>query len=210
MEDLGKYLREQRELSGISYEQIWEDIRIKEEQIKSIEENKLFELGDFGFVKVLIFNYARYLNADTDTVMNEFHILMPDTIKQRFHPVKPVKEKKIMLSTNFLWTVGILIFVLILGSILLTAYRNGHLSSPNIFGKDNQGVKSSKSNEERTPAKPDSLREHMRKLTEAIPKDPETEASKSKASTSKRKVSDDTTDYIGEQIGLSPISVEIN
>jgi cytoskeletal protein RodZ len=88
MEDLGKYLREQRELSGISYAQIWQDIRIKEEQIKSIEENNLFELGDFGFVKVLIFNYARYLNADAEKVMNEFHVLMPDTIKQRFHPAK--------------------------------------------------------------------------------------------------------------------------
>ncbi len=210
MEDLGHYLKELRESSGISYEQIWEDIRLREDQIKLIEENNLFQLGDFGFCKVLIFNYSRYLNADSAKVMSEFHILMPDTIKGRFVPAKPVKEKKIMLSTNFLWTVGIVIFVLILSSILFTAYQNGYLSSPNIFAKDKADNKPQVDETRNDVARPDSLREHMRMLTEGIPKDQEIPTKANKSATKPSRISDDTTDYIGEQMGKSPINIDLN
>jgi hypothetical protein len=71
-------------------------------------------------------------------------------------------------------------------------------------------TKSTDKTDENVPAKPDSLREHMRKLTEAMPQELDTGSNKPKTSAPKRKVSDDTTDYIGEQMGVSPISVEIN
>ena len=125
MENLGKYLKDLRESRAIDYNQVYEDIRITQAQIEAMEENRLFDLGHYGFVKALIYNYARYLEADLDAVMREFMVMMPANTKKEFRPNKVVKEKKIMLSTNFLWTVGILVFVAILGSILFHSYRQG-------------------------------------------------------------------------------------
>ena len=111
MESLGKHLLELRLKRGISYDTIWQDLRFSENQIKALEANKFFEIGEYGIVKAMIYNYARYLEADVSAVMAEFRIMMPEHTKKEFTPRKNLIEKKIMLSTNFLWTVGIVIFV---------------------------------------------------------------------------------------------------
>jgi cytoskeletal protein RodZ len=132
MESLGKYLRELRLQRDLSYDQVWQDIRLAEQNIRALEENRLFDIGNYGYVKAMIFNYARYLEADVDKVMAELKIMMPENTKRNL-PRKTLKESKIMLSTNFLWTVGILIFVAILGSILLYSYNQGWLQTPQLF-----------------------------------------------------------------------------
>ena len=44
MENLGKYLLELRLQRGYSYQDIWNELRFKEDQIKAIEENRLSAL----------------------------------------------------------------------------------------------------------------------------------------------------------------------
>ncbi len=204
MESLGKYLRELRLQRDLNYEQIWQDIRLSEQNIRALEENRLFDVGNYGYVKVVIFNYARYLEADVDKVMAEFKIMMPEHTKKEFTPRKTLKERKIMLSTNFLWTVGILIFVAILGSILLYSYNQGWLKTPDLFERHTEVADSpvEKIEEEQ---KPDSLRMRMRILSESIPKSNVAQDLKSTDS-----VPRDTTDYIGNILGKSPVNVRIN
>ena len=48
MENLGVYLQKLREEKGISYQKVFEDLRLREEQVRLIEENRFFELGHFG------------------------------------------------------------------------------------------------------------------------------------------------------------------
>ncbi|MDZ4122446.1 MAG: helix-turn-helix domain-containing protein [Candidatus Cloacimonadaceae bacterium] len=206
MEDLGKYLKDLREAHGTTYKKVWEDIRISELQVKNIEANDLFAIGAYGFTKALIFNYARYLEADIDRVMQEFAVLMPDTLKGRFKPSDPVKEKKIMLSTNFLWTLGIVIFVLILGSILYSAYQNGYLRAPNLFSEKEVKQKSEKVVES---VKEDSLRQRMLILTETMHNG---DAAPKKVQQDKKraKKNSDDTDYLGDLMGESPINPKID
>lgn len=205
MENLGKYLYELREQRGIDYRRIHDDIRLEKHHIKALEENRLFDIGHYGFVKALVYNYARYLEADLPAVMHEFGIMMPDNTKKEFNPRKALKEKKIMLSTNFLWTIGITVFAAILGSILYYSYINGWLATPEFFGKDNQETRQETAiNPE--PPKPDSLRLRMRVLSESIPQN---NMATDLNRTSTRAVHD-TTDYVGNILGKSPVNVPVN
>lgn len=204
MENLGKYLKDLRESRAIDYNQVYEDIRITQAQIEAMEENRLFDLGHYGFVKALIYNYARYLEADLDAVMREFMVMMPANTKKEFRPNNVVKEKKIMLSTNFLWTVGILVFVAILGSILFHSYRQGWLKAPDFFSKEAEAGPVAQEEAEQ-PVERDSLRMRMRILSESIP---QSNVMMEEGHTSSSIL--DTTDYIGNILGRSPVNVPIN
>jgi cytoskeletal protein RodZ len=204
VESLGKYFLQLRQSRQIDYPQIWQELKITEQQIKALEQDRYFELGTYGFVKLLVYNYARYLEADLDLVMAEFRIMMPEHTKPEFTPRKNLKEKKILLSTNFLWTLGIVIFVAILGSILLHSYRQGWLNTPEFFKQD----KPSKQSEAvvlEEKEEPDSLRQRMRILSESIPQ------TNVAADLKHGDLFDaDNTDYIGRILGESPVNVQIN
>jgi cytoskeletal protein RodZ len=152
---------------------------------------------------VLVYNYARYLEADLDMVMDELKILMPETKKRDFVPHRTIKEKKIMLSTNFLWLVGIVIIAAILGSILLHSYRQGLLVTPDFFPKDKEKQETEVTNED-VSEQPDTLQIRMRMLSESVPNNEPTE------STDQERTIYDNTDYLGEILGESPVNVEIN
>ncbi|MDY0152719.1 MAG: helix-turn-helix domain-containing protein, partial [Candidatus Cloacimonas sp.] len=190
----------------LSYKKVWEDTRFREEQIRNIEANRWFELGGYGIAKALVFNYARYLEADLDMVMREFSIMMPENTKDTFLPRRTLTEKKIMLSTNFLWMVGIIIFVTILGSILVHAHNQGWLKAPDFFSKPVANSTKTAIAPPPEKAKPDTLRQRMRALSEAIPKEGQSPA----PSTNTQSASADTTDYIGNILGDSPLNVPLH
>lgn len=204
MENLGKYLLDLRLERGISYLKIWNDIKISEAQVKAMEENHLSQIGQYGFAKALVYNYARYLEADLGLVMAKFEDLLPQHTKKEFVPRRDLKERKIMLSTNFLWTIGIAIFVMILGSILLHAYHQGWLYTPEFFKKD-KAVATVELREKASAEKPDSLRLKMRALSESIPQSNVMEDKSLGGG-----VPADSTDYIGQILGDSPVNVQIN
>ena len=202
MENLGKYFLELRQTRGISYEKILDDIMIPQGKIQAIEDNRFYDLGNYGMVKVLVYNYARYLEADLAMVMAELKILMPETIKKDFVPHRTLKEKKIMLSTNFLWMVGIFVIAAILGSILLHSYKQGLLVAPDFFAKDAEKQETSVTRDE--PERPDSLRIRMRVLSETIP------SNDFAGDQEKDRAFHDNTDYLGEILGESVVNVGIN
>ena len=100
MENLGKYFLDLRVKRDLSYKRLWEDIRVREELIRKIGANKLFDLGGYGVAKAIVYNYARYLEAEIDAVMHEFAIMLLDTTKDKFLPHHMQKEKKIMLNPD--------------------------------------------------------------------------------------------------------------
>lgn len=206
MENLGAHLQKLREGRGISYKKVFEDLRIREDQVKLIEENRWFELGPFGMVKALVFNYARYLEADVDEVMAELKVMMPEHTKKEFRSRPHEKQKKILLSTNFFWMIGILIVVVILGSILLYAHTRGWLKTPDLFKASAADTTIVKSEESETPMT-DSLRLKMRLLSESINSGQEELENPAEPSTN---ALGDTTDYLGKILGNSPVNVPIH
>lgn len=203
MDNLGKYLKELREDKGLSQTDVFNKARIREEVLEKIEQNKLSDLGNYGFVKALVYNYARFLDADLDKVMTEFNVIMPPSIKKDFNPRRNITSNKIMLSTNFFWSLVILVIILVLGSILLNAYRNGWLKNPELFSKD-KPVKE-KVVKEKPEEEPEEIRQRMLEITK---KKADTELD----STAKKKgnVDSDNADYLGTILGDSPINISID
>ena len=206
MENLGKYFLELRLQRGYNYQDIWKELRFPENQIKAIEENRFAELGPYGIAKAVVYNYARFLEADLDAVMNAFSYLMPENAKPEFKPATPVKEKKIMLSTNFMWLIGILLIIIILGSILWYAYNQNWLKMPDFFASNKTDSTAVMIKEEKEETKPDTLRQRLRAISEAIPQTNNVPIPKSETKT----VPPDTTDYIGNILGDSPVNVPIH
>jgi len=206
LENLGKYFLDLRLKHDLSYKKVWEDIRLREDLVKSLQGNRIFELGPYGVAKALVYNYARYLEADLDAVMREFAIMMPETTKNPFSPRKTLKEKKIMLSTNFLWMVGIILFSIFLGSILIHAYNQGWLKAPDFFSATKPDSTAVDLHEAKEEVKPDTLRQRMRILSENISQANSTTTSKNAANPA----IPDTTDYIGNILGDSPVNVPLH
>jgi len=206
VESLGSHLHKLREDKGFTYKKVFEDLRLREDQIRLIEADRFPELGPYGLVKALVYRYARYLEADVEAVMNRFEELMPSHTHKLHSHIKHEKQKKIMLSTNFLWTIGIIIFILILASILWYAYRQDWLKTPDLFkasAADTTVVKQEAIQE----SKPDSLRLKMRQLSESIAAQPESQPEQVDRSASAFR---DSTDYLGSILGSSQINIPLH
>ncbi|MDD3632629.1 MAG: helix-turn-helix domain-containing protein [Candidatus Cloacimonadaceae bacterium] len=171
MEDLGAYLKELREEKNINYDQIYEDLHLREEQVRLMEENRFSELGYLGFARAMVYNYARYLEADIDEVMQKFNLLMPDNIK-KIEPESQEGGKKILISPNLFWIIGIILIVIVLGTILWHAYSSGWLQMPDLFksnSSDTSSVEKLTQQEEPIPQK-DPIRERQKALMDSITK----------------------------------------
>jgi cytoskeletal protein RodZ len=210
MENLAKYFEELRIKRDLPYGKIWEDLRLPQDKIKLIESGDFEALGEYGIRKAMIYNYARYLEADLTAVMDEFNRLYPPTSALPPTTISHSQEKRIMLSTNFLWMIGILVIVVILGSIILYASKRGFLEAPDLFSKakadSSKAVATEPVKEE--PAVPDSERVRMLELTRMMQPKPLEEPEK-KDSTSQQP-SLDNTDYMGKFLGKNPMNVQIH
>lgn len=206
MEDLGAYLKKLREEKNISYDQIYEDLRLREEQVRLMEENRFAEIGYIGFARAMVFNYARYLEADLDEVMQKFNLLMPENIK-KVEPETQEAGKKILLSPNLFWIIGIILIVVILGAILWHAHNAGWLQMPDIFktsSADTTAVEKLTQPEEKDIPQKDPIRERQKALMDSITKAQTTQ----KVTVQKNQPSNiDTMDIVGEIIGPSIMDI---
>jgi cytoskeletal protein RodZ len=210
MEDLGAYLRKLREEKGISPDKVFDDLRLRPEQVRLIEENRFFELGPFGFAKAMVYKYAGYLEANLDEVMAEFRIMMPDHARTDGKVEKPAPKKKIMLSPNFLWLIGIILFVAILGAILWHAYRQGWLKTPDILKRsaaDTTVVEMPVLPEEEVQPKVDPMRERQKAVAVAGTQQADKKAAPQTATGDAVR---DSTDHLGSLMGPSQVNVPLH
>ncbi len=205
MEQLGSYLKELREGAVITIEQVYDETRIRKEQIQAIEEGSIRRLGDYGYARAIVSSYARYLNADQEMVMRGFDLCFPEDCKSGYQAPKLPKERKIMLSTNFLWMLVIVTLSLSLAFILFHSYNKGYLKTPEFFQRTNPD-----SVEVNTPAleaKPDSLRLRLLQIRESLPPENRNQSDPDGSGTIRRNTRD-TTDYISLFMGDSPVNIE--
>ena len=209
MEDLAKYLTELRLKQGISLEQIWTDLKIPAAKIELIESGQFLELGEFGMRKALLYNYARYLEADMPVVKKELDHLYPASAAPPPNVLEHPKEKRIMLSTNFLWTVAIIVIIIILGSIVFYAYNRGFLESPKLFDPEAADSLTTETvvTEPEDPG-PDSSRTRMRELTRALKPSPGEDTRTEKEAETEKLPSNK--DFMSKFLGSNPMNVSIN
>lgn len=206
MENLGAYLQKIREEKGISSKKVFADICLREEQLRQIEEDRLSELGTFGIAQAIVRKYALYLQADVPAVMKEMALLIPEHDKREFKPKQPVRNKKILLSPNFFWLIGIILFIVALATIVWHAHQQGWLKTPEIFKKavpDSTLVQKA----ETEPVQPDSLRDRMRQLSTRGAANPGRNSADTDAQT---RALSDSTDYLGRILGPSKVNVPLH
>ena len=71
MNDIGETLRDARESSGVSLNEVSKDLDIKVEILQNIEEGKSGAFKDIFELKSLISNYAKYLGLDAEKLVDE-------------------------------------------------------------------------------------------------------------------------------------------
>ncbi len=199
MESLGQYLKTIREEKQLSLEKVHNDIKLPIEQLNAIESNRLTALGNYGFAKAIVYSYVRYLEADDEMVMQQFQMMWPTQQQAAFTPRRPIKEKKMLISTNLIWLIGIVLFVIVLGVIILVSYNRGYLKRPfdtTVESSDTVRVKKPKEQEQ---IKPDSVRARMLKIAQDARKpDKQKEQVSKQTKTEKIKPKPDTTDYVND------------
>jgi cytoskeletal protein RodZ len=197
VDNLGQYLRALREERQLTPDAVKADIKLSTEQITAIENNHLSRLGELGVARAIVYTYVRYLNADEKRAMYLFDQILPPHNKPGFTPKKPLREKKVLISTNFIWMVTIFLIVVFLGSIIWISYSKGYLKRPfersQAFGDTlNTPLKAA-----HFPDKPDTLRNRMLQLTSNAQKNSDQKAIVKQKPTRKSKDAlSDSTDYL--------------
>ena len=95
MNDIGETLRDARESSGVSLNEVSKDLDIKVEILQNIEEGKSGAFKDIFELKSLISNYAKYLGLDAEKLVDEFNEYMFEYTSKI--PIKEI-EKTIELK----------------------------------------------------------------------------------------------------------------
>ena len=73
MKDIGIKLRDKREENGLSIDEVAEDLKLRPNQINSIENGKSEIFSDIFNLKYFIRDYAKYLGLNKDDIVDEFN-----------------------------------------------------------------------------------------------------------------------------------------
>ena len=92
MKNIGLKLKDKREENGLSIEEVAEDLKMRPNQISSIEEGKTEDFKDVFYLKYFIRDYAKYLGLDSERILDEFNEYLFDMTSKI--PIELIKEAK--------------------------------------------------------------------------------------------------------------------
>lgn len=73
MKEIGDKLKVARESMGITIEEAAADLKIRPNQIESIEDGDKEAFNDIFYLKMFVKNYSKYLGLDSDKMVEEFN-----------------------------------------------------------------------------------------------------------------------------------------
>ncbi len=96
MVETGEALKRTRESSGLSLEEVSEDLNIPVITLEQIEAGSFGAFGDIYELKKMLLDYAKYLGLNTEVIVNRFNEYMFDSTSriQLDEIEKIIKEKK--------------------------------------------------------------------------------------------------------------------
>jgi len=149
MKNIGTKLRDKREENGLSIEEVAEDLKMRPNQISSIEDGNTEEFKDVFYLKYFIRDYAKYLGLDSEKILDEFNEYLfdmtskiPVDLIERAKKEKKNEEevsspytkddsKKSILPKVFI-CLGIVIVLIIVGYVIMTVHKGNDFSDNNI------------------------------------------------------------------------------
>lgn len=128
MQNIGAYLRQCREETGRSIEEVAEATRIKPYLLEDIEKNDFSRLGGYGFAKVTLISYARNLNADLDRTVLLFEQSYRADREQRHAFDKTEPQRKMLLPGNTFLIFAVVGLIIVLSVVVWRLHSTGKLS----------------------------------------------------------------------------------
>jgi cytoskeletal protein RodZ len=122
MNSVGAYIRALREEAHLLLDDVHRETKIAISSLEAIEADQFECLGGYGYAKAMVNTLVHFLNGDEGKALILFEQAYPHEKGSRFKPRTPIKENKILISTNFLYGVGIVLLIVFLGFIVVRAY----------------------------------------------------------------------------------------
>ncbi|MBR1718635.1 MAG: helix-turn-helix domain-containing protein [Bacilli bacterium] len=95
MKEIGAALKEQRENTGLSLEEVASDLKLRPSQIENIEAGNMDAFKDVFYLKYFIKEYAKYLGLSYDDLIDEFNEYIFDyTSKISLDDIKKAAKKE--------------------------------------------------------------------------------------------------------------------
>ena len=126
MKNIGIKLKTKREENGLSIDEVAEDLKMRPNQIVSIEEGKLEDFKDVFYLKYFIRDYAKYLGLN---LINE---AKKEETKDAVSPYTKETKKKITSVQKLVIGIIILVIAIIVGCILISNHKGNDFQSTNI------------------------------------------------------------------------------
>jgi cytoskeletal protein RodZ len=137
MASIGQELKRERELRGITLEEIADSTKINIRFLRALEEDRLDMLPEQFFIRGIIRTYAKYLGLDEQSTLNTYLEDLQTQEKQETSDVEEnpelneeaesfPKQKKISLLFALMVLVVIILFV-----VILFVFRNEESPPPN-------------------------------------------------------------------------------
>ena len=126
MGSFGENLRREREMRGVTLQEISAATKISVRFLKSIENEEFSKLPGGLFSRSFVRAYARYLGLDEDPLLEEYQQAAkarPEVDLTQFSPPARTFSRPERRSRHTLWAVGIAAVLLALG---LTLWRHSH------------------------------------------------------------------------------------
>ena len=97
MASFGENLKREREMRGVTLEEISASTKISVRFLKALEGEDLAQLPGGIFTRSFVRAYAKYLGLDEDHIMAEYHLLVPtekETDLSRIATSRPLAKKE--------------------------------------------------------------------------------------------------------------------
>lgn len=121
MASLGQELKRERELRGISLQEIANTTKISMRFLQALEEDKLDILPGEFFIKSIISAYAKTLGLEKDSVLNKYYETL--LYQEQAQKTEPIKRKPYpRISRNIKKFIGSSLLIVLLILFLLLIY----------------------------------------------------------------------------------------
>lgn len=110
-ETLGKFLRSQRESKQISLEEVAKSIKVRENILHALEEDRYDLLPPTTYVRGFLLSYSKYLKLDPDEVLQRYESPIQRGPIPLLHlpPPSKVKDKNLWSQKQILAVIGVLL-----------------------------------------------------------------------------------------------------
>jgi len=128
MEGIGYILKDKRESLGLSIEDVSVQTKLKPYIIENIESNNFDEIGDVGFVKIMVITYGRALSINDEIIQSKLIQLFDKPIDPPIKINTVKNTKPVVVSPNIIYFLLLGFLIIFLTVSLVHLYQSEALS----------------------------------------------------------------------------------